>query len=58
MFPFPWARLLVDRTFLSLFLSFLRELGRDIAERHGIENEIESEIKKALGELYDDFAHF
>jgi hypothetical protein len=54
--PFNWARELVDRGYFHFFLNFLRELGRDIAERHDIPNGIEGEIKSALGEYYNDWA--
>jgi len=53
MLPYDWARELVDPDFFRLFLSFLRELGRDISERHGIPNEIEAEIQSALGVYYE-----
>jgi len=55
MLPYDWARELVDRDFFHLFLSFLRELGIDIAERHGIENVIEEDIETALGHYYADW---
>ena len=53
MLPYDWARNLVDENFFKLFLLFLRELGRDIALRHGIENAIEDDIRTALGSHYD-----
>ncbi|MBI2476222.1 MAG: HD domain-containing protein [Candidatus Taylorbacteria bacterium] len=53
MLPYDWARELVDKNFFRLFLSFLRELGHDIAERHGIENRIEDDIRTALGRHYE-----
>ena len=53
MLPYDWARELVDKEFFHQFLFFLRKLGRDIAERHGIENRIEEDIRMALGSHYD-----
>jgi hypothetical protein len=53
MLPYDWARGLVDRNFFRFFLSFLRELGHDISLRHGIRNDIEKEINRALGQHYE-----
>lgn len=55
MLPYDWARRLVDPYFFRQFLSYLRELGRDIAERHGIENKIEEDIRMALGSYYEEW---
>ena len=54
MLPYDWARGLVDKVYFRLFLSFIRELGRDIAERHQIPNGIEGEIRTALGRYYEE----
>ncbi|MDO8483134.1 MAG: hypothetical protein Q7S86_04950 [bacterium] len=55
MLPYDWARELVDKDFFRQFLTFLRELGRDIADRYGIENEIEKDLRAALGPYYEQW---
>jgi hypothetical protein len=56
MLPTDWAREIVDEEFFYHFLQFIRDVGRDIAERLGIENKIEEELKLALGKYYVEFA--
>lgn len=53
MLPYDWARELVDEEYFHSFLTFIRTVGRDIAERHGIENKIEEDIRTALGPYYE-----
>ncbi len=55
MLPYDWARELVDKDFFRQFLMYLRELGRDISERHGIQNGIEEDLKTALGPYYEEW---
>lgn len=56
MFPYDWARNLVDKEFFAGFLSFIRQTGRDISERLEIPNEIEKELRLALGRYYDEWS--
>lgn len=55
MLPYDWARDLVVGNYFRQFLRFLREFGRDIAERHSIPNGIEDDLRTALGSHYDQW---
>lgn len=55
MLPADWAREIVDEEFFRHFLQFIRDTGRDIAERLGVENRIEDEIRAALGKYYAEW---
>ncbi len=46
------ARALIDRQYLRLRMDFLRIWGREIAERTGVANTSEDDIRKALGGYY------
>ena len=52
MLPSDEARDLVDQKKLRFFISFLRMLGEEISEATGAENQVEDDIKKALGAHY------
>ncbi len=56
MLPSDEARALINPAYLRFFLDFLRLLGRDIAEREGIENRVEEDLKAALGAYYEKWA--
>jgi len=52
MLPADWARDLVNKEYLHAFIQFLRVLGLEIAEVCNTKNNIEDDIKKALGNYY------
>lgn len=48
-----WARELIRREHIRLFITFLRLLGAQAAEQFGVEDRTEEDIRRALGPCYD-----
>jgi hypothetical protein len=40
---------------VHVHIAFIRAFGREVAERHGIPNTSENDIKKALGPYYEEW---
>lgn len=55
MLPSDDARALVTIDRRRLRLAFLRGLGDEVAERHGVENRVEEDIQRALGPYYEEW---
>lgn len=56
MLPYDWAREMVVLKRMDFFVNFIRTLGEEIAEATGKPNWSEGDIKKALGQYYDQVA--
>jgi HD superfamily phosphodiesterase len=56
MLPSDEARDLINPRRMRFYIAFLRELGAEIAEVTGKPNEVEVDIKKALGSFYEQWA--
>lgn len=48
------SRALVDKPKFLAFINYIRAMGADIAEREGVDNRIENEIMRALGDYYGE----
>ena len=53
MLPADWARELIPRQHLRLFITFLRLLGAQAADQFHVEDRAEEDIRRALGSYYD-----
>ncbi len=54
MLPSDKAREVVNKEYFSLFIMYVRMLGREIAERTGTEDNVLADIKRALGPHYQE----
>jgi len=55
MLPFDWAREMVDRRRMWMFVNFIRDLGEEIADATGVPNAVEKDIEQALGPHYGEW---
>ncbi len=55
MLPSDEARSVVNERYFWFFISYVRMLGEEIAERTGTHNTVELDIQRALGGYYDRF---
>lgn len=57
MLPSEEARRVVNMEYFCFYILYVRMLGKEIADRLGIENKVEEDIKQALGQHYAEIMH-